>query len=84
MRKILCGLMAAAFTALMVWALVVGARREVARHHMHLVCQPGFTTRQAGLFSGVHTHRVKGLGRKDSKATKIRTCEDLGFNPTNR
>ena len=84
MRKILCGLLAALALALVAWALVVGARREAARHHMHLVCQPGFTTRQAGLFSGVHTHRVAGLGKSDSRATKIKTCERLGFNPTNR
>jgi hypothetical protein len=84
MRKILYGIMAAVLTALMVWALIIGARREVARYHMHQVCEPGFNTRAAGLFSGVHTHRVKGLGKSDSRAVKIKTCEALGFNPTNR
>lgn len=84
MRNLVYGLLAAIALALAAWVFVVGARREVARYHMFMVCEPGFNTRAAGLFRGVHTHRVPGLGRKDSKATKIRTCEALGFNPTNR
>jgi hypothetical protein len=85
MRNFLTDLLLAAILAVVVGGLLLLAyEREVAREHAVMVCEPTIDGRPAGLYSGVHTHRVKGLGRKDSKAVKIRTCEALGFNPTNR